>query len=151
MTFWELLSIIVGSGLAAAVINKLGDIWLARKQRADVVEDKEEANKKKEKEKEEQRQEVAGENLKRLTALETIVKGLVEMQKALTAAQLAGISERLYYLCRVYLKKQKIHYEERRRLVALRDAYVNLGGKEDFDDLIRRIMALEVVFDGDNN
>lgn len=147
MTGWEVFALIMGSGFAAAIISKLGDIWIARKKRKDEEADKKRAAEEKEKEKLEQKQDALSENSKRLAELENIVKNLVNMQKNLTASQLASISERLYYLCKIYLQREKISYEERRRLIALKEAYTAVGGDEDFSDLLLRIMQLELTLD----
>lgn len=77
-------------------------------------------------------------------------KEKTELEKQVDAIQqclMVSMLDRIQYLCRCYIRDEKITIEDRRRLHQMHKGYKAVGGNGDLDDLLAQVDELPLKFD----
>lgn len=146
MTFFSIAVAFLGGSAFAAAITKLGDYLIAKFARKNKLAD-EKAEKEAALAELKAEQEATAKMLKaEIAELKDEVGAMVKGYEIVNMNQRLILTDRLYFLCKTYIKQQHIDHEDRRNLVAIHEGYHKDGGNGDFDNLMAQVMELPVDF-----
>lgn len=143
----ELIGIILGSGVLAAIINQIGNYIFQRRKRKDDVEDKKESTKEQVEELRVETSERFEQVDRRFNDLEHKVDVVSDNTIKNTALSKAQAYDRVRLLGMSYIKAGQVSAEELHGLMELHQAYKMLGGNGFLDKLMEEVNNLRIKVD----